>query len=438
MARLAPPRYPHPLLSRTGIILFVTMGGLALVSFLFLAQPWNRPAPTFDPDRKYPNPSWRDGAPAATPTPTPATPTPRSTGGGAGYPPAKPSTTTTPASPTSSDTVTNSTNPGPTATPTGVSHAPSPPTSDTVQIDLSALRSRALGRHPAQTFVASLDDYMGACATIPGCIRTDESLLEEDEIVYLGYTSTLSRDRFEAIRDDWLGNVRAYIFADFEDESQRVYTTDHLRDDPSYLTAMARKPHGLKALFKEERFAQVPTSAKWIYFVDDDTWVNTIAVQQLLSRLNPEVPLAIGHVWYRDYTPFASLAGGPGFIFSVAAARLVAKHVYETDECQPQKIETEPRFTYDDVFLTQCFHSVPDSVLVHTSRIGFDRDLYLHGDKVAPSRLHHALSLHKVFGKRHAEYSTWAREWKGCEYPKDFGGLQPATTNEGQSYHFPS
>jgi len=89
---------------------------------------------------------------------------------------------------------------------------------------------------------------------------------------------------------------------------------------------------------------------------------------------------------------------------------------------------------WNDVFLSECIHSIPDMLVVHSEKFHPGACAEMMGaNRVDPAKVLDAFSLHKVFGSRHGFYTHVQDTWKGGGYPGEFGGL-PANMDWGKSF----
>ena len=133
-----------------------------------------------------------------------------------------------------------------------------------------------------------------------------------------------------------------------------MQTLPELAGKASYDEAQHRQLRGLVHALQRPEYAALP----WVFFVDDDSWVNTRELPSLLHGWNVDAPFVLGHMWNRpNWDPQHTWpSGGAGMLLTRAAARLYADNLY-TPACP---------FDYsNDITLGRCAWSLKIA-LVHS------------------------------------------------------------------------
>lgn len=231
----------------------------------------------------------------------------------------------------------------------------------------------------------------------------DLNLIGLDDVLFIMMASSVTVQRLKAVTETYGKVLKTLWFISDTTSSSypNMITLPELQNRSTYVDAQHRQFRLLKRLSRIRKVDDVdptiPTElrrqwlrAKWVFLIDDDTWVNTRAFQQFISQLNYNYPVAAGYVFpqeifdrnahgkcddhenslstecaesmalrsIQNYDKMPGwLSGGGGMLLSKLAALLVGNAMYH--RCQFYKV--------NDVTLALCLKEL--SILtIHSSK----------------------------------------------------------------------
>jgi len=148
-----------------------------------------------------------------------------------------------------------------------------------------------------------------------------------DDVIVLVMASSKTKERMQAINDSWRRYFKwVYAFSDETDHDLRTTTLPELAGRKSYRDAQHRQLRGFLWLRDNNSLG----SAKWVLFVDDDTWVNPVTLHMLINELDHRIPLCMCSIVpsVRNRRDYDFCWGGAGMLFSRVAADSLAPFLY--------------------------------------------------------------------------------------------------------------
>ena len=177
-----------------------------------------------------------------------------------------------------------------------------------------------------------------------------------DGIGFLVMTSSATIHLHSAQRQTFLRgaqNVWAFADAPFPPIAR---TLSSLEGRPTWNDAQHRQLLGGQYLIEKNL---IPGDIKWVFFIDDDTWVNGYALRGFLNAFKPlPASFVCGHHWESNYM----LNGGAGILMGRGVFDTVVPRLY-TPECPFQGT--------NDNTLTICVRTIPNATILHSRLFSF-------------------------------------------------------------------
>jgi len=161
------------------------------------------------------------------------------------------------------------------------------------------------------------------CKLVPySAKRQPSSGAAELKVAFIGMTSLQTKEKAHAILSTWGRHIYhdLYFFADYNDESSRIFSVLNFlpEDDGSRLAAQSRQVFGSLHRINLAKY-------NWFMLFDDDTWVNTNMLYELIRRSDHTQKFGIGFLYndYEGYPGTSWFSGGGGMLYTRAAYEII-------------------------------------------------------------------------------------------------------------------
>lgn len=181
-------------------------------------------------------------------------------------------------------------------------------------------------------------------ANLHPCMRRgDLTYSAKEDVLFIMLAGTQTIDRVRAFRETWgKGMDNVIVMGDAADPSVGMITLPSLEGKPARVDAPHRTLQALIYAANTKEYDKY----KWIFMVDDDTWVNTRELPSLLFGWDTRAPIMTGFFWNNPNFLGGRTwpSGGSGMLVTRAAAKRLAAHLY-SDTC-PFDMENDRTLGY--------------------------------------------------------------------------------------------
>lgn len=173
-------------------------------------------------------------------------------------------------------------------------------------------------------------------------------------VAYVIMASLATRNLHLWQRRTWLKDAKhVWAFSDYDDG---VFTTTlpSLKGRGTASDAQHRQLRGMQWL-------RLPAEVKWIFMIDDDTWVNVPVLHRLLLWLPSDVMMLCGYRFHHD-DGRNMFNGGGGMLLSRSLFDVMVPRLY-SEQC--------PFLGVNDDTITECARKVPNATLMHSTAFSY-------------------------------------------------------------------
>jgi hypothetical protein len=181
-------------------------------------------------------------------------------------------------------------------------------------------------------------------ANLHPCMRRgDLTYSVKEDVLFIMLAGTLTIDRVRAFRETWgKGMDNIIVMGDAADPSVGMITLPVLEGRPARVDAPHRTLQALIYAANNREYDKY----RWIFMVDDDTWVNTRELPSLLFGWDTRAPIMTAFFWNNPNFLGGRTwpSGGSGMLVTRAAAKRLAAQLYS--ETCPFDMENDRTLGY--------------------------------------------------------------------------------------------
>jgi len=178
-------------------------------------------------------------------------------------------------------------------------------------------------------------------------------------VAFVIMASLATRDLHLWQRRTWLRDAKhVWAFSDYDDG---IYTTTlpSLKGKGTWKDAQHRQLRGMQWL-------TLPAEIRWVFMIDDDTWVNMPVLRRFLGWLPSDSVMMCG---YRAENNMFN--GGGGILISRRLFDVLVPKLY-SEQC--------PFLGVNDNTVTECARTFPNVTLMHSSAFSFYPEAVRHAN----------------------------------------------------------